>query len=272
MPGLQLVDPTGFIQGELQTSIDLVSFGLQAAERLEVVSLAIPDTPFQLTPARNKALEIEEAREEFRIWVLGNGLRDCADAIGPSLEWARKVCFLWTREGEVSINEDGTLHLSAHLSGKDWNEQMVREAAEFEYWPLRKKIGFLSDSYQLEAPAATAQVLSISYARNCLTHRRGVIGPEDIRDNSTNSLVVQWKKMELTAHGEQGRRVLELPARVEGGENISMSYADVSKEFELDQRIIFTSQEFVQLATTFLLFAFQIQEAIQQLQQSRRDD
>jgi len=198
MPSLQLVDPTGFIQGELQKSIDLVSFGLQAAEKLEVDSLTIPGTLFHLTPARNKVMEVEEARGEFRVWVLGNGLRDCVDAVGPTLEWARKVCFIWTREGEVSVNEDGTLHLSAHLTGKEWNEQLVREGAEFEFWPLRRKLAFLNESYGLRTPGVSDQVMSISYARNCLTHRRGVVGPEDIRDNATDRFVVYWKKMELT--------------------------------------------------------------------------
>ena len=271
MPSLQLVDPTGFIQGELQKSIDLVSFGLQAAEKLEVDSLTIPGTLFHLTPARNKVMEVEEARGEFRVWVLGNGLRDCVDAIGPSLEWARKVCFIWTREGEVSVNEDGTLHLSARLTGKEWNEQLVREGAEFEFWPLRRKLAFLNESYGLRTPGVSDQVISISYARNCLTHRRGVVGPEDIRDNSTDGFVVHWKKMELTAHGEEGSRVLELPAKVAGGEKVSIGYADASKEFGLGERIEFTPQEFVQLATTFMLFAVQLQEAIQEIQQSRSE-
>lgn len=272
MPGLKLVDPTGYIQGELQKSIDLVSFGLQAAERLELESLAIPDSPFQLTPAGNKAMDVEDAREEFGFWVLGNGLRDCADAIGPSLEWARKVCFLWTRQGDVSVNDDGTLHLSAQLSGKEWNEQMVREGVEFAYWPLRKRIGFLSENYGLQEPAVSEQILSISYARNCLTHRRGIVGEEDVRGGSDSSLVVNWKTMELTASGDEGSRVLELPASVEAGEMISMSYADISKEFKLGQRIMFSAEEFLQIATTFLLFAVQIQESIRDLQQARHDD
>lgn len=270
MPKLELVDLSGFIQGELQKSIDLVSFGLQAAENLKINSLIIPGARFHLTPARNKTMEVEEARAEFRVWVLGNGLRDCVNAIGPSLEWARKTSFIWTREGEVSVNEDGTLHLSAQFSGKEWNEQLVREGAEFEFWPLRKKIGFLNESYGLKIPEVTDLILSISYARNCLTHRRGVVGPEDIRDDSTKKFVVHWKEMQLTAHGDEGSRILDPPAEVEGGEQISFGYSDASKEFELGERIEFTPQEFVQLATTFLLFAFQIQEAIQALQQSRR--
>jgi len=270
MPKLELIDPTGFIQGELQKSIDLVSFGLQAAENLKVDSLTIPGVRFHLTPAQDRSMEVEETRAVFRAWVLGNGLRDCVDAFGPSLEWARKICFLWTREGEVSVNENGTLHLSAFITGKEWNEQLLREGAEFEFWPLRKKLGFLKESYGLNLPATSESILSISYARNCLTHRRGIVGTEDLRDNSAKKLVVHWKEMQLTAHGDEGLRVLEPPAEVRGGELVSFGYADVSREFELGDRIEFTPQEYVQLASTFLLFAFQIQESIRALQQARR--
>jgi hypothetical protein len=72
--------------------------------------------------------------------------------------------------------------------------------------------------------------------------------------------------MQLTALGDTGSRVLELPAKVNGGKQISFGYSGVSKEFKIGVRIEFTSQEFVQLASTCLLFAIQIQESIQALQ------
>lgn len=152
MSKLELVDPTGLIQAELQKAIDLVSFGLHAAEELEIDSLEIPGVTFHLTPAQSKSMTVEEARDVFRVWVLGNGLRDCVDAIGPSLEWARRICFLWTRDGEVSVNDDGSLRLSAKIAGGEWNDQLIREGAEFEYWPLRKRLSFLEDSYGMTTP------------------------------------------------------------------------------------------------------------------------
>lgn len=270
MSRLELVDPTGLIQTELQKAIDLVSFGLHAAEDLEIDSLEIPGVTFHFTPAQSKSMEIDEAREVFGVWVLGNGLRDCVDAIGPSLEWARRICFLWTRKGAVSVNDDGSLRLSAQIAEGEWNEQLVQEGADFEYWPLRKKLNFLEESYGLKIPELTEAVLSISYARNCLTHRRGIVGQEDLRSDKDIGLVVRWRKMQLTARGESGDRVIEPPAQVKEGEQILIGYADDSKEFKLGEQIQFTPQEFVQLATTFMLFGHQIQQSIQSLQQARK--
>lgn len=76
--------------------------------------------------------------------------------------------------------------------------------------------------------------------------------------------------MELTARGESGDRVIEPPAQVEEGEQILIGYADDSKEFGLAERIQFTPQEFVQLATTFMLFGLQLQQSILSLQNARR--
>ena len=269
MLSLELLSPLGEILKAIQRSIDLVSFGLQAADRLEIESLEIPGLRFQLSPAQNLAMEIVQAREEFGTWVLANGLRDCVDAIGPSLELARKICFLWTREGEVTEVEEGKLKLSAQISGEEWNVHIIDKARDFEYWPLRKKLDHLQDKYHLPQPELSEDILSVSYARNCLTHRKGMVGPEDLKDKSEGGLLVKWRKFELQARGENGARVLELPAEVQGGEIVSCRYVNVSRKFALGDRIHFSPAEFVDISMTFLLFANEVGNAIKALQKSR---
>lgn len=269
MPTLELESPSGEIQKAIQRSIDLVSFGLQAADRLETESLEIPGQRFQLSPVKNLAMEVEQARDEFRTWVLANGLRDCVDAIGPSLEWARKTCFLWTREGEVTEKIDGKLNLSAKITGEEWNVHIIDEARDFEYWPLRKKLNHLQDKYHLPQPELSEAVLSISYARNCLTHRKGIVGLEDLKDKSEGGLLVTWSRLEIKASGEEGERVLELPSRVQEGEILSLGFVSVSKKFALGDRILFSPAEFVEISLTFLLFALEIENSIKTLQKSR---
>ena len=99
---LELKLPTGVLQVALQHSIDLVAFGLKAADHAEPVDLKMPDSFGQVIAAQDRALDVESVRAEFRSWVLANGLRDCVETIGPTLEWARRFCFLWTREGPVT--------------------------------------------------------------------------------------------------------------------------------------------------------------------------
>jgi hypothetical protein len=265
-------DPTVEIQIQLQQTIDIVSFALQAAENIHIESLIISGSTFQLSPASNKTMNVEDTRAVFRSWVLGNGLRDFVDAIGPSLEWARKICFLWTRQGKVSLNEDGNVRLNARISGTEWNEQLIKEGKDFEYLSFRSKLDILNKNYNFKIPELAESILSISSVRNCLTHRRGIVGLDDVKFKKMDKLVVHWRKMHLTSVEDSGQRILELPAKVKAGEKISIGYSDVSKEFSVGERIQITSQEFIQIATTFLLFAVQIQESIHSLQQSRKQE
>ena len=268
MPMLELLSPKGEIQRAIQRSMDLVSFGLQAADRLEIESLEIPGLHFQVRAAQNLAMGIEQAREEFRTWVLANGLCDCVDAIGPSLEWARKMCFIWSREGEVTEVEEGKLRLSAQISGEEWNAHIIDEARSFEYKPLRDKLDHLQDKYHLPQPELSEAILSINKARNCLTHRDGIVGPLDLKDKSEGELLVKWRKYEFQVRGEEGTRVLELGVQAQGGV-LSIALVNVSKKFALGDRIFFSPAEFVDISMTFLFFAMQIENAINALQKSR---
>jgi len=269
MPTLELLSPSGEIQKAIQKAIDLASFGLQAAEHLEIDSLHIPGLRFQLAPAQNLAMDVEQVRAQFRAWVLANAIRDCVDAIGPSLEWARKICFFWTREGEIHKLEDGKLRLSAQISGEDWNKHIIDEANQFEYWPLRKKLNHLETVYGLPAIELAGSILSLNRARNCLTHRSGVVGIEDVKHSDAGVLEVTWIKLQIRAQGKEGQRILELPAHVEAGELVSIGFDWKCKTFRIGERIDFSSDEFVEISTTFLLFALQLQKAIVKLQQSR---
>jgi hypothetical protein len=66
---------------------------LKAAETAAPADLMIPTDGISVITAEPQQLAIEDARIAFKTWVLGNGLRDCVDAIGPTLEWARKHLF-----------------------------------------------------------------------------------------------------------------------------------------------------------------------------------
>lgn len=270
MPKLEMSHPTGFIQVELQKAIDLVSFGLQVANSHQVDTLAIPGSRFQLLPARNKAMDVKEARTAFQNWILGNGIRDCIDAVGPSLEWARKICFIWTRQGDVSVNENGSLHLSTQITGDEWNKFVLKEGKKFDYLPLIDKLEFLNKKYNLTIPEVSDSILSINHARNCLTHRQGKVGIEDVQDNSQNRLVIHWKKFQFTASGKSGSYILELPTKTKEDVQISLGYTSISKEFYLGDSIQFSPEEFSQIATTFLLFSLQIYNSIIALQSSRK--
>jgi len=267
---LELPHPTGVLQAELQRAVDLVAFGLRAADTATPVDLSIPGVSSHVSPAQSRSLSIEEARAEFRSWILANGFRDCVEAIGPSLEWARKFCFIWTRPGDVTIQEDGTITLGAIISGEEWNKEIIEGAKKFDFMGLANKLSHLEQKYGFRPPSLHEHILTLNKARNCLSHRRGIVGEEDVNDPSGPFLRIVWRRLQFTVRTEQGEKPLELPAHVEAGSLLAMSFVDTSKRFAIGERLQITPEEFVEMAMTFLLFALQLQESLKQMEERRR--
>ena len=272
MASIELAHPTGLIQCALQRSLDLVSFGLQAADTLEAESLRMPGTQHHVIPAPNVALDVATARTEYRSWVISNGLRDCVEAVGPSLEWARKLCFIWTRPGAITAHDTGATNLSATLTGDDWNRHIVREGEKFDWRSLREKLEYLGKSYGFVRPELSDAIFTINAARNCLSHRGGIVGQKDLKSRSDSGLVVEWRRYELVSGTGDSARVLEVPATVEAGETISVRIVETGKEIPLGERITFAASEFLEIVMTFLFFAVQISDSIRKLQEERRSE
>src|SRR2546430_1353332 len=146
---------------------------MQSAETAQIKDLKIPGSFGQITPAHPRQLNIDETRAQFRSWVLANGLRDCVEALGTTLEWARKYCVFWSMPGTIAKTAEGALRLSAQFTGNVWNSEMVAEAEKFDRLPLPKKFQYLENKFRLERPELIDDVLSINAARNCLVHRGG---------------------------------------------------------------------------------------------------
>jgi hypothetical protein len=269
---LELQYPSGYLQGAIQRSVDMVALGLQAADHLTIEELTIPGSFGQVTPARNRQLSIEDAKGHFRSWVLANGLRDCVEALGTTLEWARKHCVLWAQPGTVARAAGGTLRLSAQFAGAVWNNEIVAGADKFDRLPLPNKFQYLEDKYGVIRPELTDDILSLNAARNCLAHRLGVVGRQDLKNDSDDALVVTWRKLEIRVEGQTGQRFITEPSRVDEGEMLQVGFAPMTRTFMLGQKIEFSASEYVDIATTFMLFGQQLEGNILNMQQRRYSD
>lgn len=269
---LEFPRASAVIQVAVQRSVDLVSFGLHAAAQAGPAELSVPKSFGQVIAAADRRLSVEDARSAFRVWVLANGLRDCVEALGPALEWARKECVLWSQPGVITRREDGILNLSAELSGETWNRQIVAGARRYDRLPLPEKLRHLEEQFGLQRPAYADTALSINAARNCLTHRSGVVGVEDLADPSDPGLLVRWCTLSVEAQGEAGTRYVSAGSRVEAGETVRVTLALTERQFLLGMKIELSEQEYVQIATTLVFFAQQIEQSIARMQEARFTD
>jgi len=268
---LELPPAVSFLQAALQRSIDLVAYGLQAAETSAVTELSIPGNFLQLSPAQNLALEPKTARQEFRSWVLANGFRDMVDSLGQSLEYVRQICFFWSRPGKVALTNDDRLLFEPKFTPEEWHTKIVQKTSLFDRLTLLGKFKHLENTYRLDLPASKDAILSLIAARNCLTHRRGIVGLADLRNPSEKGLTIQILKIEFMACGPMGdRKVENQPIVLNAGETFAYRVAASERHFPLGERITFSSAEYIDACSTFLLFALDLDKVVHGFQDRKR--
>lgn len=266
---LELKTPTSHLLPLVQRAVDLVAFGLSAANLAAPTHLAIPDVFLQVAPAKREARSVEDARDEFRIWLLTNGFRDCIEGIGDTLEWVRRTCFLWTLPGSATLNPDGLISFSGTCPSDVWNEHIVKNEGKFNRLPLPDKFTWLESTYGWKRPPLSNVILGLNTARNCLVHRGGVVGLKDLTSNADARLSISWRALGLSVGSGSSSRIVVEGSRVEEGEVVQVAVQEVQRSFGLAERLLFTSAEFVEIATTMMFFARELEGSIRTLQESR---
>jgi hypothetical protein len=174
--------------------------------------------------------------------------------------------------GTIAKTPQGALRLSAEVTGSVWNSEMVEQGQKFDWLSLPKKFEYLENKFGLERPELSGDVLSINAARNCLAHRGGVVGRQDVRGVTDDGLVVSWRKIQIRVRGVNGERVIAEPARVEKGELVMMELSQTSRSFKLGQKIELSVSDYVGIATTLTVFGLQLDDSINKIQQKRYNE
>jgi len=219
-----------------------MSLGLNAARTATPASLELApsDTNFRFIPAGLEQAAVSHIADEFRLWILTNGLRElCA-----FLE--RYLLDLYLAAAWISLSDDGRLPPGAHapVAPKD-----------FEYKGIGRKLELLRDTFSIQAPHSDC--LSTFWdARNCLVHRLGRVGPPDVTAG-TQQLVVKWIGMDVWIHptgGEPQLMPLDLGEGIflkDGGE-VQVRTIERSEAFELGGRVNFNPHQLSEMLVTAL--------------------
>ena len=248
----------GALQRSLQRTLDIVSFGLQAAEKAKDIDrLVLPGIQFHFSMAENRKLPIESAREEFRKWIIEAGLRDCVEAVNPMLEETRSVCalFLLSKKGRFKTEE--------------FQKTVFGATKKFHRTGLPDKLRILKEEYDpVLVPELSDHILSINAARNCLVHRKGIVTDRDV--NSPDGLLVRWRRKELLVRDAEGKeQVIELPFLAEKDVTACMRFAETEKVFRPGEVISFSIREFSDLCMTFFFFGQQMVENLKKYVESK---
>ena len=167
-------------------------------------------TGFELVPAGVDETTLSSYKEEFELWIVGCGLREMMETFNVFLDEAHHVCRFLSEHGQTAT--------------ADTMKRITTKQKEFTFYPLNRKLEFMSDTYKV-ALKEPKYLTSINVARNCLTHRRGIVRAEDC--SGGQELVVYWKGFDFWVETPAGERTpmelpLENPILVTVGSRIEM--------------------------------------------------
>jgi hypothetical protein len=125
---------------------------------------------------------IEEIKVEFGRWVLANAFREAVESFALALDRSYEVLLLceWTTTRK---------------------RPTIGRFRKFHHAGVEGKLEILHTEFQIETVAAL-YFRSLNKARNCLTHRMGVVGLADCTEE--RALVVRYRRMEFVAIEENG--------------------------------------------------------------------
>ncbi len=257
---IDLAGLAGRMQRVLKATTNLVAIGLNAAPGITTDSFSIPDTPIQHQFDSNNPWSQVEAATAWRSWILRNGFRDAAEAVGGTLEEVQSVLSFWhLAERQMALGG---------LQGEDWNTYVVQRGQQFHRRTFPQRLEFLEKNYSFAFdPNLLDQINTINIARNCLAHRGGVVTELDL--NSDGRLEIRWSALVALAMTGDTEVEIHPPHFVEAGTKIGISTRPKCKTFRAGQQLDFTALEFAQMCWTFFLFAQSSAERLEEYGRQR---
>jgi hypothetical protein len=218
-----------------------MGLGVNAALDPDYDKFSLPDVPYiQLLPDNLPNDTVEGIKREFAVWIVSNGLRELIET--------------W------DVFLDRLYH--AALSGEYWQQSrhapslspdsFTKRANAFPRKGTSEKLVMLRDQFGISLQFQP-EIESIKQARNCLTHRMGVVGPEDV--DTGGLLMVCWRSPELFGRNEDGSEFVpslgSFPIDFPPGSGVMFRNAPRTKIGSIGDRLTFTPAELKEICYTF---------------------
>lgn len=177
-----------------------MGLGLNAAYDKEYNNYQLaPTTQIEVLPANLNNDSISHLKNEFALWIIAGGLNELIEGFESFLMKIHSIPLL--------IN---------FQKGNIFREEAMKERKNFAYQGLKGKLCLLHEKHNLISENSL-YLESLANARNCFTHRHGIVGPEDLK-NGASELTVEWKGMEIFVSTPEGEEIPLIPS--EGRESI----------------------------------------------------
>jgi hypothetical protein len=197
---------------------------------------------------------LEKLPTESGIWTLGNGLRDMIEALEPFLEEVWKV----SGALKAHAGESGGPKTQDEIFGI--LQDLDKGHAGFQGYPVTKKLALLlKEEPSLLSREEKIAFFSIIALRNCLVHRRGIVGAKDCEGK--DALSVTWLETRVLIEYQDGSREPLYAGMVterEGMAILKRSWKETA--FRLGDQVRFDTQDFADIALTLFFGALHMRD------------
>lgn len=190
-------------------------------------------TQIQLVPSNADENTIKNYKSAFENWIISCGLRELIETFAVFLEGIHKSCLLMaTNKGKIDATKANKI------------------CPAFERKGIEDKLKKLENQFGVQT-GKKDYLISINRIRNCLTHRRGIVGVADMQDEG--SLKLKWWGMELFIETPSGETIsLQPPLPEEGiflkdGGIVSVKIVDRVKEYKLGEVISLSPNDLAEI-------------------------
>lgn len=211
-----------------------MGMGVNAALDPEFKKVSLPKSVsnIHLLPEALSEGSIQNIKNEFKVWIEAAGLRELCESIEGYLTAIYRCAFLF-RASEGGRISSGTV---------------IELPPEFERKGLRVKLKILQDEFGV-APSHPEHLASLWSARNCLTHRRGVVGDNDL--DVSGQLTIKWLGFDAIYIDNKGNefpiRHDSLPLHTGEGGHVGIRVAERIRSFERGSRVGFSAHDLAEL-------------------------
>lgn len=220
-----------------------------AAEAVQFALRALADADLSEAPVvqgtligvtfEKVAQDPEDRRQAYASWLLCRGFQELLRGIRASFEEA--LIYLDIYRQRETLERWGDFQAAL---------QAVKSRAERLNFP--DLMTAVSDGLA-EPLAFQEEIRSLQRVRNCLEHRRGVVGQPDI-DTGSAVLTARFPHFQILVRGDGEPRPIQLGMHISAGEVFEISRAIREISYHLGDKIAFSAEEFTDIAFAINVF------------------
>lgn len=187
----------------------------------------------QLVPSDVGLDAVDHFKEEFSRWVVANAMRELVESFSLFLDRVYEACSF----------------IKCHCVKRVDQEKFTQQLRSFSGQGIPNKLNILENSFGIVVNH-DSYIKSINKARNCMTHRGSIVGPEDL--TSDNSLEVKWLGIDFKVEEPGGEvsdiwELIQTGKRLEQGGSLQAHFVERQLDFELGRPVHFNPNDLAEI-------------------------